>query len=162
MQSREKTVKPVLVAIILTLAMGGYAYATIMPTIASMVGRSDVILIGKVLHVDKPGEPFRMVTVQVKEFIVGSPFDLSKIKEFTMPYQRIGKKVNISFQEMKEAGEQKVFFLRYAQDSGATGKTPSFHLELSDVWFGVRPSSKGLIKKIKEVELRVRKLYDEK
>ena len=127
-----------------------FFHATVKPSIISMSERSDVIVSGTVVGVDKPGDPNRKITIQVKEFYKGQG-RLHVIKRITFSYERIGKG-NIDFQKVKEEKTGHIIFLTFVPDPEANEAAQSFHLELADAWFGMEPVVRSLKVELKEIE----------
>jgi hypothetical protein len=138
--------------------------ATEKPTIPEMAGRSDIIVVGRVVKVDNPGEPFRKITIQVKEIIKGHR-TVHGLKTITFPYVRMGKG-NIDFQKAKQENTDKIFFLRFIHNSPETVRldTPaptSFQLEMADAWFGMGTGEKRIKAELNELERKAKRLYRE-
>ena len=156
---QKRRTKAFLISLIGTLIAGSFTYATVKPSISTMIFWSDVILVGKVLDVDNPGGSDRHIKIQVKDFLKANQV-IRGINHLSLSYHRIGVKGDIDFQKLKEEKTDPIFFLRYVPDGEK--ETTSFHLELTDPWFGVEPSDKTLVREIMEFEQRVTNIYKEK
>ena len=141
--------KRVLLCLVLPLLLVQSASATVMPTTAQLTSQADLILVGKVLDVDKPGEPSRHITVRVAEIIKGN-LSLGITNQIPIVYHRMGKG-NIDFQKKKALGTEHIFFLKYVPDPALNAVVGSFHLEFSDVWSGVQKADATVIEKIKDM-----------
>jgi hypothetical protein len=159
MLMQKRRTKAFLISLIGTLIAGSFTYATVKPSISTMIFWSDVILVGKVLDVDNPGGSDRNIKIQVQEFIKANQV-IRGINKLSLSYHRIGVKGDTNFQKMKEEKTDHIFFLRYVPDGDDTKDPTSFHLELADAWFGVKRSDKTLVKKIMEFEHRVEEIYE--
>lgn len=151
--------KRVLLCLFFLLSLVQSASATTIPSTARLTSQADLILVGKVLDVDKPGEPSRHITARVAEIIKGH-LSVERTNQIAIVYHRMGKG-NIDFQKKKALGTDHIFFLKYVPDPALNAVIGSFHLELSDVWFGVQEMDVTVIEKIKDI-LRRSAQIDEK
>ena len=158
---QKRRTKVFLISLIGTLIAGSFTYATVKPSISTMIFWSDVILVGKVLDVDNPGGSDRHIKIQVKDFLKANQV-IRGINHLSLSYHRIGVKGDIDFQKLKEEKTDHIFFIRYVPDGDDSKEPTSFHLELADAWFGVEKNDKTLVKKIMEFEQRVTTIYEEK
>ena len=151
--------KRVLVCLVLPLLLAQSASATVMPTTGGWTSRADLILVGKVLDVDKPGEPSRHITFRVAEIVKGN-LSLGKTNQITNVYHGMGKG-NIDFRNKKALGTEHIRFLKYVPDPALNAVVGSFHLEFSDVWSGVQKAAATVIEKIKDMLSRSASIHEE-
>jgi len=127
--------------------------ATVKPTLGSMVERSNVILVARVVEVDKPDDAeVRQVTIEPTRILKGNLGTLPKRLTFT--YTRVGKG-NINFNELRDGKKSHVMFFHLTID-----KDDRLQLVLSDAWFGVEGAEEA--DRVAELQTAVQKLLEKK
>jgi hypothetical protein len=136
--------------------------ATVRPSVNELTRWSDVIVVGKVLNIAKRDNLTKIVTIEVKEFIKpNNGVAVRRLKTLSLHNQQIGTQ-GFNFQLMKEKSAEFIFFLAYIPDRDTIGRliSSSFHLELTDGWFGIEDSNQDLINHLRQVEQRVERIYE--
>lgn len=127
--------------------------ATVKPTLGSMVEHSTVILVAKVVEVDKDDDAeVRQVTIEPVRVLKGNFGSLPKRVTFT--YNRVGKG-NIKFNELRDGKKSHVMFFNLTFD-----KDLRMQLVLSDAWFGVEGAETA--DSVTELQTAVQKLLEKK
>jgi hypothetical protein len=136
--------------------------ATVRPSVNELTRWSDVIVVGKVLNIAKRDNLTKIVTIEVKEFIKPNiGVAVRRLKTLSLHNHQIGIQ-GFNFQLMKEKSAEFIFFLAYVPDRDTIGRliSSSFHLELTDGWFGIEDSNQDLINHLRQVEQRVERIYE--
>ncbi len=139
------------------LAFCGVSSATEKPSVAELVRNAQWVAVGKVSEVQHLDDGGQRITVNVSKYLKGLNA-LTKQITFLFYIRGVeGQGFALNYDEIKASGEEYFFtFLPVADDAAHMA---TFHLELSDAWFG---AEKLTPKILREAETAIREQFEQK
>ena len=128
----------------MTVFSASVVYATVQPSLETLVSSSDIVLVAFVSKVETKSDKSRIVTIIPLDTLKGKLNP--SINEISFHYNFVGK-VRIDFPTLWNAKSRRLFFFKKTLDDNA--KMPN--LELTDAWFGVADPSEETVSKIKQL-----------
>jgi len=118
--------------------------ATVKPSLETMVRYSDIIIVGKIIHVENLNELTQVITIKSHNLLKGNSDTLESTFKFnyTLGLGRASKG-NIKFLSLLQNNIERVIFLKEVRES-------ENKVRLTDGWFGIEPANSDIINTIKK------------
>jgi len=142
-----------IVVVICLLSPSLNLQAAAKPTLSLLYGWSDIVVVGRLLKVQKGGEGSR-VFISISDVVKGS-YEVRKLRKLSFLYPKLDRP-GIDFSKLRREGADHIIFLRLSPSDYLDARNISvFNLQLTDDWYGIDKANPSIIAELKEFDQKL-------